>query len=479
MTTVDLGFDLGTTVTKVSAVSEDGTHLLDRSVATAWRESGQGRVERSAASVAEAVEQLIADAASALGPGVTVRSIGVTSMAEAGVLVDADGRDRSPVIAWYDPRGAEQAAALPAALADAFPARTGLPVSHVATLFKLLWLREEGLDLAGLQWLSLPEWVILRLGGRRVAELSLLGRTGLLDVHTSLPWEPALTHLGVGVGVGLLPEIVAAGTPAGTVRADHPVAAVRGAVLTVAGHDHAVAAAAAGCGEPGSALDSFGTAEAYLASASTVPDPGTVRDLALSGISVYPHVVRGSTGFIGGTRTGLVLKRVQRVLGAEHEPARSALDLAALALAPGETAGVTVTGYHMGDRDVGIHLGSEAHTPAHVWRAALDGGTARGRELLEQLRGAGAGVDRLVVAGGWTRMRSVLAARRDLAPVVEVAGVEQPGTWGAARFGAWAALHGTDAGPDRRPPAAWFTGHRAPTDASAATDRTPPKESTR
>ncbi len=41
MSAVDLGFDLGTTVTKVSAVAGDGTRLLDHSVATAWRESNR------------------------------------------------------------------------------------------------------------------------------------------------------------------------------------------------------------------------------------------------------------------------------------------------------------------------------------------------------------------------------------------------------------------------------------------------------
>ncbi|GGL29254.1 hypothetical protein H9L10_02455 [Phycicoccus endophyticus] len=457
---VDLGFDLGTTVTKVSAVAADGTRLLDRAVDTAWRETGEGRVDRSPSSVVDAVEDLLEQVGAALGPGAAMRSLGFTSMAEAGVLVDAAGVDRSPVIAWYDPRGTEQAAALPAPLAHAFPARTGLPVSHVASFFKLLWLRDAGLDLRGLQWLSLPEFVILRLGGRRVAELSLLGRTGLLDVHTGRAWQPALEHLGSGPQ--LLPEIVAAGEPAGRVRADHPVGAARGAVLTVAGHDHAVAAAATGCALPGSALDSFGTAEAYLAAGTHVPEPDVVRDLAGQGISVYPHVVRGTTGFIGGTRTGLVLKRVQRVLGAEHDPARSALDEQTLRLPPGDTADVRVTGYAMEDHEVRIELDSETHTPAHVWRAALDGGTARGRQLLGTLHDAGVPVDRLVVAGGWTRMRSVLAARRDLAPTVEVSDVELPGTWGAARFGAWAALHATDAGADRRPPAPWFTHENTP-----------------
>jgi sugar (pentulose or hexulose) kinase len=301
-TTVDLGFDLGTTVTKVTALAGDGSRRADLSVATEWRSLGHGRSERDPADVVAAVEHLLEGVAAALEPGTTVRAIGFTSMAEAGVLVDAEGIDHSPVIAWHDPRGARQAEHLSPELAEAFPAHTGLAVSHVASIFKLAWMREHGLDLRGLQWLSVPEYVILRLGGRRVAELSLLGRTGLLDVHTNQPWAPALDHLGLDSS--FLPEIVGAGTPAGTVRADHPVAAVRGAVLTVAGHDHAVAAAATGCGASGSALDSFGTAEAYVAAAAHVPDPDTVRELCLHGVSVYPHVVRGVTGFLAATRTG-------------------------------------------------------------------------------------------------------------------------------------------------------------------------------
>ncbi|HMM93680.1 FGGY family carbohydrate kinase [Phycicoccus sp.] len=457
MTAVDLGVDLGTTVTKVAAVADDGTPVLDGSVATAWEERGGGRFERSPASVVDAVEHLLAEVVAGLPAGTSVRSVGFTSMAEAGTLLDSSGAAQSPVMAWHDPRGDDQSAALDATLAREFLSRTGLPVGHVATLFKLLWLRDEGLGLRGLQWLGAPELVVHRLGGRRVAERSLLGRTGLLDVHTDGWWRPGLDLLGVGAD--LLPEPVGAGAPVGTVRGDHPVPALRGAVLTVAGHDHAVAAAATGCGAPGSALDSFGTAEAYLAAADHVPDPDVVGRLSAAGISVYPHVVRGSTALIGGTRTGLVLKRVQQVLGAESEPARSALDAATLLLAPGDTAEVRVTGYGMEDHEVGVHLGSEHHTPAHVWRAALDGGTDRGRALLATLRDAGVPVERLVVAGGWTRMASVLAARRDLAPTVEVSDVAQPGTWGAARFGAWAATHGAAAAAkhrDPRPPAGWF-----------------------
>ena len=198
---VDIGFDLGTTVTKLTALAEDGSKLVDLSVATTWDELGDGCAERDPRAVVAAVEDLLARAATTVGATngnhgpLSIRSIGFTSMAESGVLVDADGQPRSPVIAWFDPRGSEQVAAVSPELAHDFPARTGLPVTHVASLFKIAWLRDNGLRLTGTQWLSLPEFVIAHLGGRRVAELSLMGRTGFLDIHTNAPYLPALAHL--------------------------------------------------------------------------------------------------------------------------------------------------------------------------------------------------------------------------------------------------------------------------------------------
>ena len=113
---VDLGFDLGTTVTKLTALAEDGTKLLDLSVATTWDELGDGCAERDPRAVVAAVEDLLARTAATVGTTnghgpLEVRSIGFASMAESGVLVDADGEPRSPVIAWFDPRGRDQLAA--------------------------------------------------------------------------------------------------------------------------------------------------------------------------------------------------------------------------------------------------------------------------------------------------------------------------------------------------------------------------------
>ena len=458
---VDLGFDLGTTVTKLTALAEDGTKLVDLSVATTWDELGDGCAERDPRAVVAAVVDLLARAATTVGGGngrhgpLDIRSIGFTSMAESGVLVDADGVPRSPVIAWFDPRGTDQVAALPPELAHDFPARTGLRVSQVASLFKIAWLRDSGFSLAGMQWLSLPELVIAHLGGRRVAELSLMGRTGFLDIHTNTPYLPALAHLGVGAE--LVPELVGAGTPAGRVRSDHPVLAARGAVLTVAGHDHAVAAAAAGASAPASAMDSFGTAEAFLVASSHVPDPDSVRKLCTNGVSVYPHVVHGTTGLLAGMRTGLVLKRVLRLLGADDEDGRSRIDRESLAHRGDHSGDIGVSGFSMSDSEVTVHLRGDSPTPGKVWRAALDHSTAHAADLLSHLGTAGVPIERLVLAGGWSRMPSVLDARRALAPRVEVAAISQPGPRGAALFGRWAATRGDSISSDVRPPAAYFT----------------------
>jgi hypothetical protein len=54
-------------------------------------------------------------------------------------------------------------------------------------------------------------------------------------------------------------------------------------------------------------------------------------------------------------------------------------------------------------------------------------------------------------------MAAVLAARRRLAPTVDVSHLEQPGTHGAAQFAAWAAGPGAEPRIDRRPPPEWFT----------------------
>ncbi len=454
-TTVDVGVDLGTTVTKAVALDGAGQVVARASLNTAWERPRPEWCERDPADAVSTVDRLLADVV-ATGGDVEVRSVGFCAIAETGALVDAGGRTVSRLLAWHDPRGGRQAASLDRGLAAELPSRTGLAVSSVATLFKLLWWRDEaGLDLRGLQWLGLPELVCFGLGAGRFAERSMLGRTALWDIHEETPCEAALEALGVGPD--LVPPRVAAGAALGRVRADHPVERARGAVLTVAGHDHLVAAAALGAGGVGSLCDSMGTAEALIAAVAVPPSPQVVAGLISRGLSVYPHVVDSTTCLLGALRTGLVLGRALDTLGATTIEQRLAFDAG---MPPGtEPADVTVEGLDMSDDHVTV-VWPEGTDPYAAWAGVL----ARTREVVASevaaIRAVGVPVDEAVVTGGWANLASVIASRHGIAERTHHVAMEEPGTRGAALFARWAATRhpeGSDPTTHEAPQPGWFT----------------------
>src|SRR6202035_5589295 len=73
---------------------------------------------------------------------------------------------------------------------------------------------------------------------------SLGSRTGLIDQGTGELWPGAATVAGLSARI--LPDERPAGSPAGQIRHDGVDPRAAGAVLTVAGHDHPVAAIGAG-----------------------------------------------------------------------------------------------------------------------------------------------------------------------------------------------------------------------------------------
>ena len=458
---VDIGFDLGTTVTKLTALADDGTRLVDHSVATTWDELGDGCAERDpqpswppsrTSSPARPRRWAPATATTARSPSARSGSPRWPSPACSSTPTASPAPPSSP---GRLRRGSEQVTAVPPELAHDFPARTGLPVTHVASIFKIAWLRDQGLSLAGLQWLSLPEFVIASLGGRRVGELSLMGRTGFLDIHTGSPDLPALAHLGVGEH--LVPELVGAGTPAGRIRADHPVVAARGAVLTVAGHDHAVAAAAAGASTTASAMDSFGTAEAFLVASGHVPDPDVVRELTTHGVSVYPHVVHGTTGLLAGMRTGLVLKRGAapprrrrrgrprpgrpRLARPPRRPQRRPRRHRLLDVGPRRHRAPARRLPDPGKGLGGRRWTTAPPTPPPSSRTSARPGFPSSDS---SSRAAGAGCRR-------SSTRAAPWLPRSRSPP------SQPGPRGAALYGRWTATQGDSISSDLRPPAAYFT----------------------
>jgi sugar (pentulose or hexulose) kinase len=441
-TDVVIGIDIGTTTSKAvarGAESQLGSACVEQR--TPWRTHGCGQTEIDPYRLVDVAVDLIGRAVqaaeSAWGP-VRVRSIGVTGLAESGVLLDAAGRPAAPVIAWFDHRGGneiEQLGRADPAFAASFERTTGLPWSSQASLAKLLWLGVSGHRAGpGSIWLSVPEWIVFSLGGDPVREPSLASRTGLIDQGTGETWPDALA--AAGLPPGILPDERPAGARSGYLTHDGVVSCATGAVLTVAGHDHPVAAIGVGAVEADELFNSSGTADVLARSI-----PGTLAEtqrqaVVSAGWSLGRHVLPRTSLLLAGVSGGLLLRRVLAALGAESEPARTALDQASLSV--GELpAGLSVTGDGRTSDDVVIRL-HDGGTPASVWTAAVRYTAAQARLLLTDIEKVVGPHRRAVAAGGWTQMASVRAAKAAAIDAMSFSSVVQPGVTGAALLAAFA-----------------------------------------
>ena len=438
---VVIGIDIGTTSSKAVArsTSHRGRPYVEQR--TPWHTGSCGQTEIDPYCLVSVAVDLIGRAVraaeSAWGP-VRVRSVGVTGLAESGVLLDPAGRPSAPVIAWFDRRGGNEITQLgrdAPGFAAAFERTTGLPWSSQASLAKLLWLRASGCPAGPAStWLSVPEWIVFALGGDPVREPSLASRTGLIDQGTGELWPDALA--AAGLSARILPDARPAGGRAGYLSHGGVVSAAAGAVLTVAGHDHPVAAIGVGAAGPDELFNSSGTADVLARSI-----PGTLADaerqrVVSAGWSIGRHVLPDTSLLLAGVSGGLLLRRVLAALGAESEPARTALDHASLSVSD-LPAGLSVSGDGRSQDDVVLRL-QDGASPGSVWTAAVRYTAAQTRLLLDDIEKVVGPHRRAVAAGGWTQMASVRAAKAAAIDALSFSPVVQPGVTGAALLAAYA-----------------------------------------
>jgi sugar (pentulose or hexulose) kinase len=419
-----LGLDVGTTHAKAAVVTLDGRERAHGSASTPWRIVATGAELDPRALVDAAVRA--ARGALAAAPDGPVIGVGVTSMAETGALLDRDGEPVASMIAWYDTRGDEEADELARAVgSEWFSQRVGLPMSRLCTASKYRWMRTHAPGAKeGVRWLNVAEWVIRSLGGEEVAELSLSSRTGFLDLARRGWLDEVLD--AVEAPAGILPDPTDAGTPAGTVS--RGLEEARGAVLTVAGHDHPCASVGAGATEPGDVFDSCGTAEAFVRALGAPIGPDAVGRAVSGGVTVGWNAVPDQQALMAGFVSGLAMTRFLDLLGVGDE-GRAALDAAAVALSPGAD-GVSVAG--VADDRATVEGIPRSVTPAHVWRGAIEAVARHGERVLETIESVAGPTTRLVVTGGWARSVAVRAVKREILGPFEEPAVEEAGARGAA-----------------------------------------------
>jgi sugar (pentulose or hexulose) kinase len=411
-----LGIDVGTSACKAAVFDAEGTELALAQVPTPWE-----RVPTGAEADPDSLFEAAATAARhalAQAPDPHVAGIGVASIAETGALLDEAGRPLRPAIAWHDSRGVAAAQEMARALPD-FVDRTGLMPIELCTVAKL-----AELDTAGARrWLNVAEYVVHRLGGRQVSELSLSSRTGLLDLDAVAAYEEALRW--ADLPPDLLADLVLAGTDAG--RSDgEALPGTEDAVLTVAGHDHLVAGVGVGVIAPGDLLDSCGTAEALVRVVAPPPDAAARRRSVEGGVTVGWHVAEGRQVLLAGLWSGLALREVLDEL-AVGDAGRAELDAGALATAPGDAPAIELELRSL-ERPP-LRLPDAA--PAAIWRAAIDAATDELERVIALIDAVAGPHTRLVVTGGWARDPAVFEAKRRFG-AIEAPPVVEAGCRGAA-----------------------------------------------
>ena len=145
-----------------------------------------------------------------------VASIAVDGWAVDYVRLNQDGEPIHDPFSYRDERtiAAKEAADRVAPPYSMF-VRSGAQPLRINTVYQLLADRAAGIDLRA-PWVCLPEYVLYRLGARRVAEYTNATHTGLVDIATG-GWSESLLRL-LEIPADTLPPIAPTGAVVGMLR---------------------------------------------------------------------------------------------------------------------------------------------------------------------------------------------------------------------------------------------------------------------
>jgi xylulokinase len=261
-----IGIDIGTSSIKAAAFDATGRLLGLQRAPTPTVRSLQGWAEHDVEALWNGTAATLRALGEQLATDVSITGIAVASVGEAGVAIDREGRPVRPAIAWHDSRATAQALWWEKAVGIAEIYRiTGQPLDPHYGVNKLLWIRENepAAFSRARKWLSLADYLILRLTGICATDRSLASRTMLFD-QRRLDWSNELLS-AAGIEASLLPAVCVGGTRIGDLlpTVAREIGLPAGTPVAIGGHDRLCGAFAARQGGS-AAVDSTGSAEAVV-----------------------------------------------------------------------------------------------------------------------------------------------------------------------------------------------------------------------
>lgn len=420
-----VGLDVGTTRIK-AVVSDLNLNLLAESAApTPWiHDNNRSEIDLNV--LAQTAIKIASSAVSKVGG--QALAVGVTGFAECGALLNDACEPLVHGFAWHDPRGDLET--IQNELGEEnFESTAGAQITPVVSIAKVLWQQKNYAQTKRAKhFVGVPEFIMYTLGAELTNELSLVSRTGFLDIGAKSPWQESIRL--VGGGPDFLARLVGAGQVIGTANKSAPLN-LRGAILTIAGHDHQVAAYYLGAIKDGALFDSMGTAEAIVRTYNGKVSKESMSLLAKRGVNVGWTVIPNHQTILAGLPTGISLERLSTLLGATSLEARSNLGLAATRV-DREHHEVKVDGTYARLNIEGV---TDGLTPAHLWRAAVEDLTRQYNDTLNVISHEIGHHNEVTIGGGWIHNPMVREAKDKQYESFTVADKEEPGAMGAAEFG--------------------------------------------
>ncbi|WP_274365485.1 FGGY-family carbohydrate kinase [Paenibacillus thermotolerans] len=439
-----IGIDIGTTNSKVGVFTAEGEAVRTVSKPTeTLRDRQLGYSYYDPKRMWESIRSALAEALTGLEEH-DIAGVGITSMAESGLLVDRrSGKPVSPFLPWFD-TCSEPQAGLMKRESDPFErfVRSGLHGSFKLGLAKLLWLKEHYPESFTAEagepvWLSASGWIAYCLTGSFAFDYTLAARTYAFRIDNKAWDKEWIRHFGLSAS--LFPEAYPSGAIVGRVRKEAETTGLKaGTPVGIAGHDHVASALAVGAVAPGVVYDSMGTAETMV---GTLEPKTLTREDWESGISFGLHIAERRYFWMGGqSASGGSVEWLRGVLG-EQELSYADI-LALLEETAAQPTGMLYFPYLTGsgaprhDSKVKASLIGLAkeHGRGDIIKAVLEG-TAYQLEFIKRSaeRLSGQRIERLLVVGGGTRNPHWLTVKADITGcTLELPGIPEASLLGAA-----------------------------------------------
>jgi len=453
MTKYVAGIDAGTMGVRCVIFDPEGKEIASAYYETPTKYPRPGWVEQNAQDIIDLAYKSCKDAIAQSGVSPKdIAGISFTNQRSTFVPIDKQGNYLRPDIIWQDTRGAEFEKTLPEKISNAeLYRRTGLPISTIWPMLKILWVKKYEPDVFNktYKFLMVQEMLVKAFGGRDyIGDLADSNWWQITNLDT-FKYDQGLADI-FGVDLSMFPENVDPGTVVGEVTAE--VAEKSGLAL---GTPVIIGAGDQQCGVVGAGVVFEGMASVTLGTAglAIAYSPKSVRDPNL-GMMILGHAgthhweIEGITNAAASSyrwfRDNLGQLEVSASKLAKNgnpyalinqQVAESPVGAHGLLFLPYLAAAGTPH-YDSSARGtfVGLTLG---HTRGDVARSIMEGICLEMRDVIENQRAAGVNIEKYRITGGatrsplWNQMQADVYGRP-----VETLAVTEVTALGAAIFAA-------------------------------------------